>query len=222
MKKLLLIFFCLLLFESIAQIDKNNSSAIHLIGIQARLIDLMPFELSYIKLKKKGLSFAIRGGYGKGDKNKSETNTYRNYSVYRPTLFTYSQSFESYFIKPGIVFATNKSPIFRSIYLINYSIAKSYDKMIITADDPIFDSYIQTNKESHVYQSLEFEGNHQLNLFKEKIYFGFGYIFGVKTVNDVPFKSILKGIDEGSQYSPSQGIGKYIYINSNMSLMYKL
>ncbi len=65
------------------------------------------------------------------------------------------------------------------------------------------------------------EGYHQLKLSK-KIYFGLGYILGYKIRNEIPFKDVIIGIENGSQYSPSQGIGTKVYLNAEASLMYKL
>lgn len=203
----------------------NNNS--NFIGIQARLIDLMPFELSYLHIREKGISFSLRGGYGEGIKNNttSEVNKWLGgqYPVY--TLygrdFSINQSYQAVFIKPGIVFAKTHSYYFNSFYLINFSLAKTYDALTIDSEDQLYGRIKTKYKESHLYQSVEFEGNHQLKINK-KIGMGMGYVLGYKIVNEIPFQNNIKGIDLSSQYSPSQGVGKVIYVNLLLSLMIKL
>jgi hypothetical protein len=204
---------------------KETKTPENYIGIQARLIDLMPFEISYLHIQKTGFSFAIRGGYGIGIKNRINNlnpffynnNYYNDFSK----IISYKQTFEAFFIKPGIIISKKYTPVFNSIYLINFSYAQSNDKLSITSNDQLYGTYTNEYRESHVYKAIEFEGNYQLKLSK-KIYFGLGYILGYKIVNEIPFNDVISGIENGSEYSPSQGIGKTFYINANTCLMYKL
>jgi len=224
MRNLLLLLLLCIAAMANAQIKETNVPE-KFIGIQARLIDLMPLEISYLRIQKTGFSFAIRGGYGKGKKNTiTSLYTNNNYNSYYNTLGSitkYDQTFEAFFIKPGIIISKKYTPVFSSYYLINYSYAQTNDKLSITSQDQLFGTYTNEFKENHVYQAIEFEGNYQLKLAK-KIYLGIGYILGYKIVNEVPFKDVVIGIENGSQYSPSQGLGTKFYLNAETSLMYKL
>lgn len=216
---LLLLFFA---YVSNAQTKEANFQE-KFIGIQARLIDLMPLEISYLRIQKTGFSFAIRGGYGKGTKNsiKSFYSSYYRYNNYFSNLISFDQNFDAFFIKPGIIISKKYTPVFNSFYLINFSYAQTNDKLLITSQDQLFGTYTNEYRESHIYQSIELEGYHQLKISK-KIYFGLGYILGYKIRNEIPFNDVIIGIEKGSQYSPSQGIGTKVYLNAEASLMYKL
>ncbi|MFZ4796339.1 MAG: hypothetical protein ACOYMA_02525 [Bacteroidia bacterium] len=218
-----IILLCFSVFVN-AQTKETNIPE-KFIGIQARLIDLMPLELSYLRIQKTGFSFAIRGGYGKGTKNKIikfySNSFYNSYSNDFSNIINFDQTFDAFFIKPGIIISKKYTPVFNSFYLINFSYAQSNDKLSITSQDQLFGTYTNEYRESHVYQSVEIEGYNQLKL-TPKIYFGLGYILGYKIRNEIPFKDVIIGIETGSQYSPSQGIGNRVYINAEASLMYKL
>ncbi len=226
MRVLLITLFFLKSLCALAQ-KNNNSKAQNLIGIQARLIDLMPFEISYFKLAPKGISFALRGGYGIGQKNETTTelNNYipskqKNYYINYGRDFTLTQTFEAIFIKPGIVVLKSKSSYFTNCLLLNYSIAKSYDKLTINSQDQLYGNVQLTDFEEHLYQSIEIEGNHQLML-GQKISLGMGYLIGYKLQNEIAFENKIYGIEKNSQYSPSQGVGTKFYINLTTALLYK-
>lgn len=201
----------------------------NLLGIQARLIDLMPFEISYIRLNNKWPSFAIRGGYGWGRKNETTTNTNNNnrspnfyniifyYNYGRK--FTLEQTFEAIFIKLGIIFFKKKGTYFTNSLLFNYNIAKSFDKLYINSEDQLYGNVQNVYYENHIYQSIEFEGNHQIELIR-KVKFGMGYVLGYKIQNQFPFENQIKGIEKSSQYSPSQGVGSKVYVNLLLGVMY--
>ena len=220
------LYFILAMFVCQFGLSQNplTNRTSNYIGLQARLIDLMPFEISYLHIGEKGISFSIRAGYGEGIKNNTTTQVnnwlspvYTNYG----RDFSIKQSYRAVFIKPGIVFAKTHSYYFNSFYLINYSIAKTYDELLIESEDQLYGKFKSKFQEEHFYQSLEFEGNHQLKITK-RFGMGMGYILGYKILNEVPFQENIKGIDLSSQYSPSQGIGKIIYVNLLLSLMIKL
>lgn len=222
MRNLLLILLLFVVTTSLNAQTLINKTPEKYIGLQARLIDLMPFELSYLSVKSVGFSFAIRGGYGSGTKNNIKSFYTNNYFYNSNSYITkYDQNFEAFFIKPGIIISKNRTPIFTTYYLINYSYAQSNDHVSITSQDQLYGVYNKEFNEKHVYQAIEFEGNYQLK-FTGKIYLGLGYIFGYKLVNEVPFTSVIKGIENGSQYSPSQGHGVRVYVNANASIMFKL
>jgi hypothetical protein len=223
--------FFILLFGSLNTFSQQAQSTKieNLLGIQARLIDLMPFEISYIRLNNKWPSFAIRGGYGWGRKNETTTSTnnintiphlynvnfYYNYG----RKFTLEQTFEAIFIKPGIIFLKKNGTYFTNCLLFNYNIAKSFDKLYINSQDQLYGNVENVYYENHIYQSIEFEGNHQIELIR-KVKFGMGYVFGYKIQNQFPFENQIKGIEMSSQYSPSQGVGSKAYVNLLVGVMY--
>lgn len=209
---------------------KTNNKAEHYLGIQARLIDLMPFEVSYLRIKPKWPSLALRFGYGMGQKNETTTETYNylrqgsnssiNFFTNYDRNFTYFQTFEAVFIKPGFIIHKSKGQFFTNFFLVNYCLSKSFDKITIIADDQLFGKVELNYYENHTYQSVEFEGNHQIMLGK-KINLGMGYVIGHKIQNEVPFTSLISGIEGNSQYSPAQGIGTKAYLNLLVAILYK-
>ncbi len=222
------VFFLFLVFNfsnmtGFAQ-EKVKSGNLDLIGLQARVIDLMPFEISYIHLANNKLSYAIKAGIGIGNKNAvdySDGLYYDYYSTGYYNHFTFNQSFVGYFIKPGIVIAKNKNPIIRSVHLLNYCISQSKDKLELVSDDQLFGKLTQTYEETNTYQAVELEGNfafHRGSSFEVS----FGYILGYKLHNPIPFTSVIKGIEQGSTYSPGQGVGRKAYVNFFIGLAYKL
>ena len=226
MQRLYFILAMLICQSGLSQSISSNRNYSY-IGLQARLIDLMPFEISYLHIREKGISFSLRGGYGEGIKNNTTTEVNKwlagQYPVYTSygRDFSINQSYQAIFIKPGIVFAKTYSNNFNSFYLINFSIAKSYDELIIESEDQLYGKFKSKYLEEHIYQSVEFEGNHQLKINK-RFALGMGYVLGYKVVNQVPFQNNIKGIDLSSQYSPSQGIGRLVYVNLLLNFMIKL
>jgi len=209
---------------------KINYKPEHYLGIQARLIDLMPFEVSYLRIKPKGPSFALRFGYGMGQQNETTTETYNyvrqgsnssiNFYTNYGRNFNYFQTFEAIFIKPGFILHKSRGIFFTHFFLVNYCLSKSFDKITIIADDQLYGKVELNYYENHTYQSVELEGNHQIMLGK-KINLGMGYVVGYKLQNEVPFTNLIYGIDENSQYSPAQGIGTKAYLNLLVALLYK-
>jgi hypothetical protein len=221
MKKL---YFITAIFIYKIGLSQNPLAHSNYFGVQARLIDLMPFEISYIHVSEKSISFSFRGGYGEGIKNNTTTQVnnwlYPVYTNYGRN-FSINQSFRALFIKPGIIFAKTHGYYSNSFYSLNYNIAKSYDELLIENEDQLYGKFTTKYREEHLYQSLELEGNHQLKITK-RYAIGMGYLFGYKMVNEVPFQNNIQGVDKSSQYSPSQGIGKIVYVNLLLSIMIKL
>ncbi|MES2380386.1 MAG: hypothetical protein V4538_05045 [Bacteroidota bacterium] len=199
----------------------SRREKLNVIGLQARLIDLMPFELSYLHLSGKKLpSYALKLGYGKGYKNAvGNAGIY----VYPPSdpNFSIDQSFTAYFIKPGIVLYAKKGAILRSACILNYCIAQSKDKMVITSQDQLFGTLQQTYNETNTYQSIELEANH--SFYRTSLFeLTFGYTAGFKFQNPIPFTTVVNGIENGSTYSPGQGVGRFVYVNLYIGFSVKL
>ncbi|MFZ4797026.1 MAG: hypothetical protein ACOYMA_05995 [Bacteroidia bacterium] len=230
MKNFILFCFSILGINVFAQ-KADTAKVENLLGIQARMIDLMPFEISYMRFNTKGPSFAVRGGYGWGRKNESTTSTRKTlsnpalymyvYSYNYGRQFTLDQTFEAIFIKPGIIIFKSKGNYFTNCLLFNYCIAKSFDKLAINAQDQLYGNVETVYYENHTYQSIEMEGNHYIALSK-KTNLGIGYLIGYKLQNEIAFRSKIGSIDNASQYSPAQGIGSKAYMNLLLSIMYKL
>lgn len=214
------IFFQGLSINSSAQQSRRREK-LNAVGVQARLIDLMPLELAYLHLSGKKLpSYGLKLGYGKGYKNKVENIEISEY-VLSNQGFDFSQSFNAFFVKPGIVIISKKNPVFRQVYLFNYCFAQSKDNLLITSEDQLLGRVKQNYKETNIYQSIELEGNYSFcrsPLFE----LSFGYTMGYKLQNQIPFTTIVNGIDKGSTYSPGQGAGKLIYVNLFVGFLVKL
>jgi hypothetical protein len=222
MKKLVTLIFSILVLNGFSQIKPNDNQ--NYVGFQARLIDLMPFEFSYIHDNSKGVSFTLRGGFGSGIKNAVNANYSYNYNSYYNNLnnnFTFEQSFSAIFFKTGIIFSKLKKPNYTFYHIVNYSYANCTDKIIINNNDKLYGSYIVEYREKNINHALEYEGNIQFKLLPNLDY-GLGYILGFKLNPKIPFTSVLPGIEKGSTYSPSQGVGYNVYLNFSLSLMYKL
>ncbi len=223
MKSYLLFVFILLQFLSInsyAQ-QSNRIQKLNVIGVQARLIDLMPFELSYLHLSGKKLpSYALKLGYGNGDKNVVANAGINGYAS-NSQGFSINQTFSAFFVKPGIVLYAKKRAILRSAYILNYCIAQSKDKMVITSQDQLFGTLKQTYNETNTYQSIELEANH--SFYRASLFeLTFGYTVGYKFQNQIPFITLVNGIENGSTYSPGQGIGRHAYVNLYIGFLVKL
>ncbi len=227
---ILFVLFLGLSISGIGQIQSKEKT-LKIIALQARVIDLMPFEVSYMHLQNNGFSYALKAGFGIGTKNEMDNNlvnvfasNFYNSSSFRNVYsgaFDMNQSFVGYFIKPGIVIAKNKNPIIRSVHLLNYCISQSKDRLELVSDDQLFGKLKQTYEETNTYQAVELEGNfafHRGSSFEVS----FGYLLGYKLHNPIPFTSVIKGIEQGSTYSPGQGVGRKAYVNFFIGLAYKL
>lgn len=218
--KLTLIIIFIIHLNITAQINFQSNTK-NYIGYQARLIDLMPSEISFLHINNDGLSFAIRGGYGEGSKNNVPVYNLSNIRTYNTYNTDFKQSFEVYFIKTGVVISKLTRPTFSVLHLINFNSTFANEKATFKKYDPLYGIYSTEYKEQNNYYSVEYEANiiHKLT---SKIHYGMGYMFGIKINNHIPFKKVIPGIQEGSSYTPSQGFGNGFYINISLSLMYKL
>jgi len=221
MKKLVTLIFSILFLNGFGQIKPNTNQ--NYVGFQARLVDLMPFEFSYIHDNSSGISYTVRAGFGSGVKNVVNTRSFLNNSYYinLNNDFTFEQSFSALFFKTGIVFSKLKKPNYTFYHIVNYSYANCTDKIIINNNDRLYGSYIVEYREKNINHALEYEGNIQFKLLPNLDY-GVGYILGFKINPKIPFTSALPGIEKGSTYTPSQGVGYNVYLNFSLSLMYKL
>lgn len=225
MKNYLTFIFSVFVLSSFGQ----TNSIQNYIGFQARLIDLMPFEFSFIHDNNSGVSYTLRAGYGKGEKNSfgTATNFNKNNMYYIGNFnnlssnFTFNQSYSALFFKTGIVFSKIKKVNYTFYNIVNYSYVNCNDKIIINNNDQLYGSVINEYTEKNTYQALEYEGNFQFKLTPQ-ICYGIGYIFGAKINPKIPFRNILPGIENGSTYTPAQGVGQNVYLNFSLSLMYKL
>ncbi len=221
MKNKLTLLIILIVNLNIAAQTNFQSGTKNYIGYQARLIDLMPSEISFLHIKNDGLSFAIRGGYGESTKNNVSVYSVTNFNNYSSYSTNFKQSFEVYFIKTGVVISKQTRPTLNVLHLINFNSTFANEKATFKKYDPLYGSYSTEYKEQNNYHSIEYEANiiHKLT---SKIHYGMGYMFGIKLNNHIPFKKVIPGIQDGSSYTPSQGFGNGFYINISVSLMYKL
>lgn len=223
MKSYLLFIFILFQCVSTNSYAQQNSrrEKLNVIGLQARLIDLMPFELSYLHLSGKKLpSYALKLGYGNGERNVVANAGINGYAS-TSQGFNINQTFSAFFVKPGIVLYAKKRAILRSAYILNYCIAQSKDKMVITSQDQLFGMLKQTYNETNTYQSVELEANH--SFYRASLFeLTFGYTVGYKFQNQIPFTNLVNGIDNGSTYSPGQGVGRFVYVNLYIGFSVKL
>jgi hypothetical protein len=177
----------------------------------------MPSEISYLHVaKKKGFSFAVRGGYGSGEQEIPPFTS----DLYNENIVS-EKTFKAYFIKVGLVVPTVRKKRFTFYSLFNYNINNTSNKLVITSSDRLYGNYREEYNENYTNQSLEYEANVQFKLAK-KFYYGLGYMIGHKINNIIPFKEVFPFFEKFSNYTPSQGAGNPTYINVSISLMYKL
>jgi hypothetical protein len=212
------ILIILFVYSSLSFCQEKIKRFDNFIGYQARLIDLMPSEISYLCInKKKGFSFAVRGGFGNGEKNKLSSTGIS----FVGNNFSINQTFNAFFIKPGLLFATVRKKRYATYILLNYNLVHSSEKLRIENDDQLYGKYIIEYRHEKFYHSVEFENHIQFKL-SPKIYYGVGGILGLKLNNTIPFADIFPYLSKASTYTPSQGSGNSVYINYSISLMFKL
>jgi hypothetical protein len=213
MKKLILLilFIIELVFDGFSQsLIKNDTSFTYYFGLQTKVIDVLPIELSFIMLRENRPSYRFNLGFCSTQLNKVGNSSYQGYIHNNLALsaFYHKQNITAFYLKSGILLTKDLENNKLKYLSLNSVLAFAYQTFSLTTEDRIYGTVKKNYNENTFYNSLELEYQ---NLYKSGI--SFGLILGGKLINPSPFTNIIKGLENGSSYSPGMGFGNPIYFN---------
>ena len=200
-----LFFFHLINNAQTIQPKPNKKEII--IGLQTRIIDLLPLEFSLIAHKQKRFSYAIKLGVNYFKKNNfDDVYLYQSGGLGNNT-FSHDQRFKALYLKPGITLI-NRRRNGENFLNLNAVCTYAIENFQLTTEDRIYGKVIKKFSEENFYFGTELE---YLRIFNSG--FSFGLIYGMKIINPVAFKKVIPNIENASSFSPGMGFGRSIYFN---------
>ena len=210
-KKFLFILILKILFPNsiyAQNIVSNPNKKDVLIGLQTRVIDLLPFEFSLIVYKKNHLTYSLNLGANYFKKNNFGDVSIFNSGGVNYSKFKHSQDFKALYLKGGILLLNRPNDKGENFLKINSVWSFAIENFDLTTEDKIYGKVTRNFKEENIYSGLELE---YLKIFNSGI--SVGGIIGYKLINTIPFKNIVQGLENASTFSPGLGFGKTYYYN---------
>lgn len=189
------------------------------LGLQTRLLDYLPIEISFVNIVPKKISLQAKIGFvyapintANGYTQSTSTNAiFNNYS------FSKEQFLKSFFIKSGVLFHKKYDKYGYKYFALNgvYSFAWNYFE--ITFDDAIYGKTVRMIMEESRQAGIELEWQ---RITKDGI--NLGLLLGYKINKIFPFQSQIQNIEKATTYSPGMGFGSPIYINIVVGYHFRL
>jgi hypothetical protein len=216
---ILLLFSGILNYKTKAQyVYEPDDSINNYWGLQTKLIDYFPIELSYIHSQNSRISYLFKLSYVKPfDVKFSNANSYKLYSVANASNFESIKSSNAFSSKIGIMLWHFYDDDLGLRYIsLNGTCTYASEKITITTNDVIYGKTITNYNENNIFSTIELETQ------KVTSYgLSFGLIAGYKTINPTPFGSIINGIENITTYSPGAGFGSKLYFNIQVGYHFK-
>lgn len=223
MMKIKIYFIVLLFFVNLKSfslnLEKKDTSRIYYVGLQTKLIDILPIEVSFVSLKNNGINYLIQAGHVKTNINLSSDYTLYYYSNSYSSRkdFSHNQTVYASYAKLGFILLKriqDEKCIFLSL---NGTIAYSSETFSIVTKDLIYGTIVKNYNENNIYSSIELQAQ---KIYKSGI--SIGILTGYKLLHPYAFSQIIYGIDEkSSTYSPGQGYGNKVYLNFAIGYHFK-
>lgn len=214
---LLIAIFLMVNFFAQAQRINNlqhTDKIIETLGITARCIDFMPFELSYLKLtQKRGIGVNI--GFGNYEIKKSQPKIMHNESTVGVDI-SHMGYFTRFRYMPFLKQKTN------SITYTSFNLLAAYNlyNLGVKYKDQIFGENTFDVKHNFLSVAAEVEYGAMQELTKNLI-LNYGIIGGLKLYDPILF--IVPGnFQNHINYMPGAGFGRIIYLNLNIGISYVL
>lgn len=216
---ILILFSGILNYKPQAQyVYAPEDSINNYLGLQTKLMDYFPVELSYIHSQNSRFSYLLKLSYVKPfDIEFLNINSYRFYRVANASNFESTKSSNAFSSKIGIMLWHFHDDYFGLRYIsLNGTCTYASEKLTITTEDVIYGKTTKNYDENNIYSTLELEAQkitrYGLN---------FGVVFGYKTINPIAFSSFITGIENATTYSPGSGFGSKLYLNIQVGYHFK-
>ncbi len=215
---LTLLVSCIVLETKAQYVYEKDTSCVNYIGLQTKIIDYLPIELSFVHLRNNGLSYLVKLSYvqpfGNDDMNYS---LFENIGVIDRDVFEHNKSVKAYSLKSGVMLWRFYDDYFGSRYVsINGTATYAKERFTLITDDVIYGKTTKNYDENNLYSTIELEAQkitrYGLN---------FGVLLGYKIINPIAFSSFITGIENATTYSPGSGFGSKLYFNIKVGYHFK-
>jgi hypothetical protein len=188
------------------------------IGIQTRLVDYLPLELSFENIKAKKLSWHAKAGFTYAPMNNITNYILSNTgnSILTNYNFSKEQYLKALSLKGGILFYKNYDKFGYKYFALNGVYTVAWNTFEITINDAIYGKIVNTLKEENKHAGIELEWQRI-----SKGGFNFGLLLGYKINSLAPFQSQIKNIEKASTYTPGMGFGDPVYFNIQVGYHFK-
>jgi hypothetical protein len=179
-------------------------------GLQTKVIDYLPIELSYLHSRNNRFSYLLKLSYVKPfDLEFLNTTLYKYYEVGNNNSLDSRKTIGAFSIKSGFMLWHFYDDYFGLRYVsLNGTCTYATENFSISTNDAIYGNTTKNYDEKNIYSSVELE------LQKITRYgLNFGVLAGFKTINPVAFSTLISGIENATTYSPGSGFGSKVYFN---------
>lgn len=215
---LLLLLVCVSYIKAKTQyLYEIDTSSLNYIGLQTKVIDYLPIELSFIHAKNNGFSYLIRLSYVKPfGEQAMNYNLFENSQLVGGNNFEHKKSTQAYTVKSGAMLWRFYDDYGLRYISLNATCTYAHEKFTLITLDYIYGKNIKNYTENNIYSSIELEAQ-KITRYG----LSFGIIAGYKAINPTPFSFIIKGIEKATTYSPGSGFGSKLYINIQVGYHFK-
>ncbi|MBJ7427429.1 MAG: hypothetical protein JHD28_00490 [Bacteroidia bacterium] len=219
--RVIVIFQVLLIATTINTFGQENPYKLpsnKYIGIQTRLIDYIPVELSFVNIKAKKLSWQAKVGFVYAPINITNNYVLSNTSNTILTNYNFSkeQYLKAFYLKSGILFYKEYDKFGYKYFALNGVYSFAWNTFEITTRDAIYGKIINTLKEESKNVGIELEWQRI-----SKKGFNLGLLLGYKINQTAPFQNQIQNIEKASTYTPGMGFGIPIYFNIQVGYHFK-
>jgi hypothetical protein len=179
-------------------------------GVQTKVIDYLPIELSYLHSRNNRFSYLLKLSYVRPfDLEFLNTTLYKYYEVGNNNSLDSRKTIGAFSIKSGVMLWHFYDDYFGLRYVsINGTGTYAKEIFSITTEDVIYGKTTKNYDENNIYSTIEIEAQkitrYGLN---------FGVLFGYKIINPIAFSTLITGIENATTYSPGTGFGSKLYFN---------
>lgn len=195
---------------------RTNGKPMHMAGIQLKMFDLSPFELSYTGFSQT-LVWSIRGGVGR-DSYGDFSSKYRTTNPNNKN-FSLNCDYISIHFRPGIGIRLINNLKATSCLQINYPIGWNFYTLYIKSDDSLLGNYEKTATSVKLQSAIEVEYYTSFHL-KGPFSINSGLALGFKQSEKNPFINEHPGMSNMFNYTPGIGFGHYRYFHASIGMSY--
>jgi len=217
----IIIFQVLLVAITINTLGQENPYGLpsnKYIGVQTRLIDYIPLELSFVNIKAKKLSWQAKAGFTYAPVNNTDNYVLSNTSNSIFTNFNFSkeQYSKALSIKGGILFYKQYDKFGYKYFALNGAYSFAWNTFEITTNDAIYGKIVNTLKEESKHFGIELEWQ---RISKSGV--NLGLLLGYKINQTTPFQNQIQNIEKASTYTPGMGFGNPVYFNIQVGYYFR-
>ena len=188
------------------------------IGVQTRLIDYLPLEISFVNIKAKKLSWQAKVGFIYAPINNTSNYVFSttSNSIFTNYNFSKEQYLKAFYLKSGVLFYKKYDKFGYKYFALNGIYSFAWNTFETTTNDAIYGKIVNTLKEESKHFGIELEWQ---RISKSGV--NLGLLLGYKINQTTPFQNQIQNIEKATTYTPGMGFGNPIYFNIQVGYHFK-